>query len=91
MNIKQYTNYNSNGEITFDSPVNKIGFCCEPKGIGSSIIIRNDNGSIQTIVIGKTGMIEYQPEDFKDANDPEAIVEKVIPSISSVVIPSGFK
>ena len=98
MNIKQITNYNRPDPEHPENPiplgnVSKFSFCCEPKGIGQSIIITNQGETAiqQTIVIGKTGMIEYQEEHFKDANDPDAETKVITPNITSVTIPSGFK
>lgn len=92
MNIKQITNYIQDGNpIIFNPGVKKISFCCEPKGIGRSIYIDGGEG-LKPFEIGKTGMLEYQPEDFKDANDPDAETIEINPSITTVAnLPTDIK
>ena len=49
----------------------KLGYCCEPRGIGFPILLAFSSDIIElrdytSFEIGKTGMFEFQPEDFND-------------------------
>lgn len=51
------------------SNVAKIGYCCEPKGIAYPIFLLSQGESDwKEYQIGKTGMLEVQPEEWKDVN-----------------------
>ena len=81
--------------IKYDFPkrVEKLGYCCEPKGIGSSIFLylENKEQAIQ-FVIGKTGIFEVQPETFLKQNE-EGFMENVDMKISiiGIEIPKNLK
>lgn len=52
----------------------KMGYCCEPRGIGFPIFLKfQAGGSItdneQEFEIGKTGMFEFQPEDYNATSE----------------------
>lgn len=60
--------------IDFDKNVVKLGYCCEPRGIGYPIILYFENHS-STFEIGKTGMFEVQIENFKQLKNFQSIDE----------------
>ena len=84
------------------SNVSKIGYCCEPKGIGYPIWIiiegktfdPNDPNSSSKFEIGKTGMIEIQPEYWKNVNsekeeDQQEQLGYVL--VKDILVPHGIK
>ena len=72
-----------------NTPINKLGYVCEPKGIDYPIIITTA-GVQRTIYLGKTGMFETMPETFLDINNEEAEELKCIPAITQVEVPKGI-
>ena len=57
-------------------PLNKLGYCCDPRGIGYPIFISIYNKETQQsketkFEVGKTGMFEFQKYEWRDVNkDP---------------------
>ena len=72
------------------TPINKLGYVCEPKGIDYPIIITTD-GTDRTIYLGKTGMFETMPETFLDINDEEAEELDCTPNITQVMVPAQIQ
>lgn len=71
-----------------NTPVNKIGYICEPRGIDIPITITT--GDIRrTINIGKTGMYEVMPEIFLNSTEEEAEELECIPKITEIRVPKG--
>ena len=71
-----------------NTPINKLGYICEPKGIDYPIIL-TINRKVSTIYIGKTGIFELTPETFLNMNDEEAKEIECIPKISEIKIPKS--
>lgn len=70
--------------------ISKLGYCCEPKGIGYPIFLTL-NGKETAFEIGKTGMFEFQEEDWKDVNtDPDKIRTAIV-SLSEIKVPAGIR
>lgn len=66
----------------------KIGYCCEPRGIGVPIFLKiNNNSTNFPIYIGKTGMFETQPDTWKNINDEEAKEEEYKILINEIEVP----
>lgn len=70
-------------------PVNKIGYVCEPKGIGYPIFIET-GGTVRSFEIGKTGMFEAQTEVFRNINDTDAEEIECLPKITQVEVPKDM-
>ena len=80
--------------ITLPNGVFKIGYCCEPKGIGYPIFIKDNISSHDQFEfqIGKTGMLEIQPETWRDINNEEDQEYKTTDIfISKIKVPSEIK
>ena len=93
--IFQKITVNSDGTIDKDPYlVNKLGYCCEPKGIGSWIYLylENQNQAIP-IQIGKSGMFEIQPETYKQLNSDDGTNEQVDMKIkiAAIELPKDIK
>lgn len=72
-----------------NTPINKLGYICEPRGIDYPILI-TAGGERKTFYLGKTGMFELMPETFLDINDEEAEEIKCIPQITEIGVPKGI-
>ena len=72
-----------------NTPINKLGYICEPKGIDYPIIIKTAEQS-RTIYLGKTGIFETMPETFLDINDEDAEELECIPKITEVEVPKSI-
>lgn len=104
-NIKQITNFdiennpdepdNSFAHFGFDKSVSKLGYCCEPKGIGEKYPIKlylSTKEDPILIEIGKTGMFEVQPEDFiKVGEDDKAVSVEMAVEIVGIDLPKGIR
>lgn len=67
----------------------KFGFCMNSNpGIGFPIYINGTDDNINRFYLGKTGMLEWQPEDWQDVNVDEEIRTAVYP-IHTFYIPIG--
>ena len=105
-NIEQITNFDiqnlpsieKNGveyvKYTFQKNIEKLGYCCEPKGIGSWIYLylaENAETAIP-IQIGKSGMYEVQAETFSKLND-KGITEQINMKLKiiAVELPKNLK
>ena len=77
----------------FELPTNtfKIGYCCEPKGISYPIFITTTTSAEQKFEIGKTGMFEVQPEDWKNINVDQEEEETAEVYVTKVSFPSNIK
>ena len=72
-----------------NTPINKLGYVCEPKGFDYPIIITT-GGEQRTIYLGKTGMFETMPETFLDINDMDAEELDCTPQITQVEVPKSI-
>ena len=72
-----------------NTPINKLGYICEPKGIDYPIAITTENER-KLIYLGKTGMFEIMPESFLDINSGESEEIEYIPQITQIEIPKGI-
>ena len=105
-NVAQITNFDvqdlptiekENGEYAkynFATKVEKFGYCCEPKGIGSWIYLylEEQPETAVAIQIGKSGMYEVQPEPFLKLNE-ENIIEEIDMKVNiiAVEVPKNLK
>lgn len=71
-----------------NTPINKLGYVCEPRGIDYPIILTTGQTS-RTIHIGKTGMFETMPETFLNINREEAEELVCTPEITAIKLPVG--
>ena len=74
---------------SLNTPINKLGYVCEPKGFNYPIIITTANVK-RTIYLGKTGMFETMPETFLDINDEHAEELECVPQITEIEVPKGI-
>ena len=72
-----------------NTPINKLGYVCEPRGIDYPIII-TAGGQRKFFYLGKTGMFELMPETFLDINNEEAEEIDCIPQITEIEIPKSI-
>ena len=74
----------------FGASASKLGYNCEPKGIGYPIYL-TISGVEKQFYVGKTGMYEIQPEPFNDINDdnPQEKIAEVY--ITEVKVPKGIR
>lgn len=68
------------------TPINKLGYVCEPRGINYPILITSGNET-KTIYLGETGMLEIMPETFIDIENGE---KEYIPQITKIEVPKGI-
>ena len=68
----------------------KMGYCCEPKGIGYPIYLTINGTNETTFYIGKTGMLEFQPEEWTDLNSEEPEVKETDVFVTEVKVPAGI-
>lgn len=71
-----------------NTPINKLGYVCEPRGIDFPIMITTGQTS-RTFYLGKTGMFETMPEIFLDINDEDAEELDCTPEITAIKLPVG--
>jgi len=83
-------NYNYK-QITLIGNITKLGYCCEVKGIGYPIFLTFNNTSKKKFEIGKTGMFEFQEEQWKNINDIESEEQTAIVYCIEVEVPEGIK
>ena len=57
-------------QYTFPAKIEKLGFCSDPRGIGSTmyLYLENNPDTAIPILIGKSGMFEIQPETYSKLN-----------------------
>ena len=67
-----------------NTPINKIGYICEPRGIDYPIMIET-GGQFRTFQIGKTGMFEVTTETFSEGGEKVDLV----PKITAIRVPIG--
>ena len=70
--------------------IQKFGYCCEPKALQYPIfltIIGQDGPYKEEFQIGKTGMLEIQPEIWMDVNDDDPTEEEANPSVLQIEVP----
>lgn len=70
------------------TPINKIGYICEPKANDYPIIL-TIGGQQRVISIGKTGIYEIMPETFSDINIGGAEVLECTPEVTEIRVPKG--
>lgn len=68
----------------------KLGYCCEPKGVDYPIYLQM-NGSYQEFKVGKNGMYEMQPEEWKNVNIQDPIEKTTDVLITGVRVPAGIE
>lgn len=68
----------------------KLGYCCEPKGVDYPIYLQM-NGSYQEFKVGKNGMYEMQPEEWKNVNIQNPIEKTTDVLITGVRVPAGIE
>ena len=57
-------------DVSQDQEVIKLGYCTNNnEGMNYPIFLTFVNGGEKEFEIGKTGMFEYQPEEWEDVND----------------------
>lgn len=73
-------------------PIEKIGYCCEPRGKDYPICVKLDNNSAnyRKFYLGKTGMLEFMTEEFYDINKEEPQEETLLPQVVGVLLPRGI-
>ena len=73
-----------------DDKIMKLGYCVnDPRGINYPIFLRiNGNGNETEFQIGKTGMFEFQPENYKDVNAETIEEETAIVYVDKVCVPA---
>ena len=102
-NVAQITNFDiqdlptiekENGKYAkyeFEAKIEKLGYCCEPKGIGSWIYLylktqeEETQEKVVPIQIGKSGMYEVQAETFSKLND-KGITEQINMKLKIIAI-----
>ncbi len=58
--------------ILFESNVFKLGYCTnDNEGMNYPIFLVFSTGEEKEFQIGKTGMFEFQPEEWRDVNDDD--------------------
>lgn len=67
-----------------NTPINKLGYICEPRGIDYPIMIET-GGQFRTFQIGKTGMFEVTTETFSEGGEEVDLV----PKITAIRVPIG--
>lgn len=70
-------------------PISKFGYCCEPVALNYPIFLTIE-GEEKEFQIGKTGMLESQPEEWRDVNsEDEELLETQEASvyISEIKVP----
>lgn len=67
----------------------KLGYCCENKGIIYPIFLQM-NGTYKQFQIGKNGIYEMQPENWKNVNDPNSEDKTSTITITGVRIPKDI-
>jgi len=72
-----------------DTPINKLGYVCEPKAFDFPIVITTGDQN-RIIYLGKTGMFEVTPETFLDINNKKAEEIICIPQITQIKVPKGI-
>ena len=72
-----------------NTPIIKLGYICEPRGIDYPIAV-TAGGEKKLFYLGDTGMFELMPETFLDVNDPEAEEIDCTPQITEISVPKGI-
>ena len=67
----------------------KLGYCCEVKGIAYPIFLTFPEGE-EEIQIGKTGMYEFQPEEWLDVNGDNTERTATV-NCTQVAVPADIK
>lgn len=75
---------------SLNTPINKLGYICEPRGIDYPIVITAEGGE-HTFYLGKTGIFEIMSETFSDINNDEAEEIECIPQITQIKVPKGIE
>ena len=73
---------------SLNTPINKLGYVCEPRGIDYPIVITAGDER-KVIYLGKTGMFEIMPETFTDINDDESEEIDCTPQVTQIEVPKG--
>lgn len=87
---KTYKVINDKNLLQESNKVVKFGYCCEVKGINYPIFLTINNVE-KEFKIGKTGMFEFQPEDWKNINDPEEEEAEIKIYTNIIKVPSDIK
>ena len=70
-------------------PVIKLGYCTETKGKNYPIFL-TINGREKEFQIGKTGMYEYQPEEYVNINKPKEEEKTAIVEVTEIAVPANI-
>lgn len=68
----------------------KFGYNCEASAILYPIFLQI-NGEYKEFQVGKNGMYEFQPEFFKNINEPNAEEEHIVVPVTGIRVPAGYK
>lgn len=74
---------------TLKGVVTKLGYCCEPKGIGYPIFLTFQEQEERPFQVGKTGMFEFQPEEWINVNGGN-IVRTAVVNCITVAVPADI-
>ena len=70
-------------------PVIKLGYCTETKGKNYPIFL-TINGIEKEFQIGKTGMYEYQPEEYMNINKSKEEEKTAIVKVTEIAVPADI-
>lgn len=77
------------GENDLIISINKLGYCVNSnQGINYPIYITFEDGAEETFYIGKTGIFEFQPEEWTDVND-DKIERTATVSVKRILVPDN--
>ena len=78
---------NNPNDIIID--ISKMGYCTnDNEGKDYPIFITFEDGTERTFYIGKTGIFEFQPEEWRDINDDDTERTATV-SVKQVLVPDG--
>ena len=78
------------GENDLIISINKLGYCVNSnQGINYPIYITFEDGTEETFYIGKTGIFEFQPEEWTDVND-DKIERTAKVSVKRILVPDNI-
>jgi hypothetical protein len=78
------------GENDLIISINKLGYCVNSnQGINYPIYITFEDGAEETFYIRKTGIFEFQPEEWMDVND-DKIKRTATVSVKRILVPDNI-
>lgn len=69
----------------------KLEYCCEPKGIDYPIYLTIKGQGTLPLKVGRNGMYEMQPEDWKNVNIQDPVDKTTDITITGVQVPEGIE